>query len=428
MRATGPTAGRMGVRASKATALAAMQQSSKAAAAAAAAASSSKSPAPVEPVQQPTPPPPPMKVEPKEEDFVGPHPSKNSVRRATRLPTAPPLDFSTLRMSAPRIPNPPPRERPRMFDLEEAPVYHPTIEQFSQPMEYIERIARDAKDYGICKIVPPEGWRPPFSIDTEVGHWAASLSLSLSLSLCAALTPTSTRPSASKLACSSSTRSKLPLAPVSISWSSSISSIDSRAVAGSPSPTLAASQSTCGNLSARSAIWEVTKRCAVFGSAFTLSACVDAVCRVQVTDARKWTIVGKALGYNVTANTGICSQLKMAYFRIIVPFEEYVKHVKLAGGPAPPDPVKEATVRDTAQSEEMKAFADKLADAPKMGNGSATLATPTSENGSRAAVPASERVRTASDKLNEALDLQSSKRGKVSAPGEVNAPLISLAM
>lgn len=276
MRATGPTAGRMGVRASKATALAAMQQSSKAAAAAAAAtASSSKSPAPVEPVQQPTPPPPPMKVEPKEEDFVGPHPSKNSVRRATRLPTAPPLDFSTLRMSAPRIPNPPPRERPRMFDLEEAPVYHPTIEQFSQPMEYIERIARDAKDYGICKIVPPEGWRPPFSIDTEVGHCAASLSLSL----CRADTDLLTsRPSASKLACSSSIRSKLPLAPVSTSWSSSTSSIDSRAAAGSPSPILAASRSTCGNSSARSAISEGTKRCAVFGSTFILTACADVMC------------------------------------------------------------------------------------------------------------------------------------------------------
>ena len=85
-------------------------------------------------------------------------------------------------------------------------------------------------------------------------------------------------------------------------------------------------------------------------------------------------------------------------------------------------------MRDTAQSEEMKAFADKLADAPKMGNGSATLATPTSENGSRTAVPQSERVRTASDKLNEALDLQSSKRGKVSAPGEVTATLISLTL
>lgn len=119
----------------------------------------------------------------------------------------------------------------------------------------------------------------------------------------------------------------------------------------------------------------------------------------------------------------------MAYFRIIVPFEEYVKHVKLAGGPAPPDPVKEAAVRDTAQSDEMKAFADKLAEAPRMGSGSATLDTPTSENGSvlRAAVPASERVRTASDKLNEALELKASKTSaKATVPGEVcsMAPLV----
>lgn len=312
-----------------------------------------------------------MKVEPKEEDFVGPHPSKNSVRRATRLPTAPPLDFSTLRMSAPRIPNPPPRERSRMFDLEEAPVYHPTIEQFSQPMEYIERIARDAKDYGICKIVPPEGWRPPFSIDTETFRFKTRLQQLNSLEA-------SARASLNFL-------EQLYL----FHRQQGSSGITIPNIGGKPVD-----------------MWKLKREVGNLGGYQT------------VTDARKWTIVGKALGYNVTANTGICSQLKMAYFRIIVPFEEYVKHVKLAGGPAPPDPVKEATVRDTAQSEEMKAFADKLADAPKMGNGSATLATPTSENGSRTAVPQSERVRTASDKLNEALDLQSSKRGKVSAPGE----------
>lgn len=169
MRAAASTGGRMGgVRASKATALAAMQLNSKAAAAAAANESSAPASA------QPTPPPTQQQQQPQavkeEEEPAGPHPSKNSVRRATRLPTAPPLDFSTLRMSTPRHPNPPPRGKPRMFDLEEAPVYHPTIEQFSQPMEYIERIARQAKQYGICKIVPPQGWRPPFAIDSEVSR------------------------------------------------------------------------------------------------------------------------------------------------------------------------------------------------------------------------------------------------------------------
>ncbi|GAA5978531.1 hypothetical protein JCM10908_004391 [Rhodotorula pacifica] len=373
MRASGPTAGRMGVRASKATALAAMQQSSKAAAAAAAAASSSKSPAPVEPVQQPTPPPAPpaAKPEPKEEEFLGPHPSKNSIRRATRLPTAPPLDFSTLRMSAPRMPNPPPREKPRMFDLEEAPVYHPTIEQFSQPMEYIERIARDAKDYGICKIVPPEGWRPPFSIDTETFRFKTRLQQLNSLEA-------SARASLNFL-------EQLYL----FHRQQGSSGITIPSIGGKPVD-----------------MWKLKREVGTLGGYQT------------VTNARKWTLVGKALGYNVTANTGICSQLKMAYFRIIVPFEEYVKHVKLAGGPAPPDPVKEATVRDTAQSDEMKAFADKLAEAPKIGNGAATLNTPTSENGSssRAPVPASERVRTASDKLNEALELQATKRSKAPLP------------
>lgn len=156
-RMVASSGGRMSVRASKASALAALQLKNKQQAAAAAAASTSAELTPE------------VKSEPVvEEEPLGAHPSKNSARRAMKLPRAPPLDFSTLRTEAPRLPNPPPRQKPRLFELEEAPVYHPTIEEFAQPMEYIESIAQEARQFGICKIVPPEGWRPTFAIDTEV--------------------------------------------------------------------------------------------------------------------------------------------------------------------------------------------------------------------------------------------------------------------
>lgn len=98
-------------------------------------------------------------------------PKNNPARRAAKLAKSPALDFSTIRTSTPRLPNPPPRpkSRPtRMFGIGEAPVYHPTVEEFARPMEYIEKIAVEAKEFGICKIVPPLGWRPPFALDTEV--------------------------------------------------------------------------------------------------------------------------------------------------------------------------------------------------------------------------------------------------------------------
>lgn len=60
-----------------------------------------------------------------------------------------------------------------MFGLEHAPVYHPTILEFAKPLEYIEKIGWEAKEFGICKIVPPEGWRPPFALNTEVRFFFA---------------------------------------------------------------------------------------------------------------------------------------------------------------------------------------------------------------------------------------------------------------
>jgi histone demethylase JARID1 len=68
-----------------------------------------------------------------------------------------------------------PREFPkskqanRLFGLEHCPVFYPTIDEFKEPMKYFESIGSKLKPFGIGKIVPPVGWKPPFVLDTDVG-------------------------------------------------------------------------------------------------------------------------------------------------------------------------------------------------------------------------------------------------------------------
>eukprot|EP00730_Choanoeca_flexa_P007951 TRINITY_DN12416_c4_g2_i2.p1 TRINITY_DN12416_c4_g2~~TRINITY_DN12416_c4_g2_i2.p1 ORF type:complete len:715 (+),score=150.71 TRINITY_DN12416_c4_g2_i2:152-2296(+) len=63
----------------------------------------------------------------------------------------------------------PPDDQPSVFDgVRHCPVYYPTIEQFENPLAFIESIRQEAEQYGICKIVPPKEWQPDFKLqDTQ---------------------------------------------------------------------------------------------------------------------------------------------------------------------------------------------------------------------------------------------------------------------
>ena len=88
------------------------------------------------------------------------------LRDGPPLPVAPTLDLSSVKTpnTRPTVP----KTTPRPFGLTDCPTFHPTPEQFKDPMAYIASISDTAKKYGMCKIVPPMGWNMPFVTDTEV--------------------------------------------------------------------------------------------------------------------------------------------------------------------------------------------------------------------------------------------------------------------
>ncbi|XP_042487225.1 lysine-specific demethylase JMJ18-like isoform X2 [Macadamia integrifolia] len=45
--------------------------------------------------------------------------------------------------------------------IEDAPVFHPSEEEFEDTLGYIAKIRKKAELYGICRIVPPPSWKPP---------------------------------------------------------------------------------------------------------------------------------------------------------------------------------------------------------------------------------------------------------------------------
>ncbi|KAK7269048.1 hypothetical protein RIF29_21763 [Crotalaria pallida] len=64
-------------------------------------------------------------------------------------------------------------EDARRPNLEDAPVFYPTEEEFQDTLTYISSIRSKAEPYGICRIVPPSSWKPPCPLK-EKSIWEGS--------------------------------------------------------------------------------------------------------------------------------------------------------------------------------------------------------------------------------------------------------------
>jgi hypothetical protein len=54
--------------------------------------------------------------------------------------------------------------------IEPMPVFHPSEEEFQNPIEYVEKLITSNEkiaQYGCVKIVPPSSFKPPLAFDTE---------------------------------------------------------------------------------------------------------------------------------------------------------------------------------------------------------------------------------------------------------------------
>ncbi|KAI0032364.1 PLU-1-like protein-domain-containing protein [Vararia minispora EC-137] len=195
---------------------------------------------------------------------------------ADPIPVDTRLDMKSVKTCPPRDDGPRVRRRP--FGLEDCPTYRPSPTEFRDPMAYIQKIAPEAHEYGICKIVPPEGWHMPFVTDTEKFKFTTRVQRLNSIE--------------------ASSRAKVNFLEQLYRYHQQ---------AGNTRMTVPSINNKAMDL------WLLRKEVEAMGGF------------EAVNKARKWADLGRLLGYGGVP--GLSTQIKNAYMRVILPFEKFHRHV-----------------------------------------------------------------------------------------------------
>ncbi|KAL5614416.1 hypothetical protein BROUX41_004521 [Berkeleyomyces rouxiae] len=247
--------------------------------------------------------------------------AKNNSASTTTVPTAttlssmrsPPLDLSTVeRKGQPTAVREPVMKKSRPHDLEEAPTYTPTEEEWKDPMAYMRKISPEASKYGMCKIIPPESWNPDFSIDTERFHFRTRKQELNSVE--------------------GSTRANLTYLDALFKFHKQQGNNIHRLPYVDKKPL---------------DLYKLKKAVEARGG-------FDKVCKLK-----KWAEIGRDLGYSGKIMSSLSTSLKNSYQKWLCPYEEYLRLAKPGvhqqieleyGGPLTPSPAQTPVKKSTANT------------------------------------------------------------------------------
>ncbi|KAL9471033.1 hypothetical protein ACSS6W_008974 [Trichoderma asperelloides] len=241
----------------------------------------------------------------------GYHPSNPPVPLSSMVSA--PLDLTSVeRRGQPTAVREPLKKKTRPHGISEAPTYCPTEDDWRDPLQFINKIAPEASQYGICKIIPPDSWNPEFAIDTEKFHFRTR---------------------------------KQELNSVEGSTRANLTYLDG----------LAKFHKQQGNNLHR--LPYVDKKPL---DLYRLKKAVesrggfDKVCKLK-----KWAEIGRDLGYSGKIMSSLSTSLKNSFQRWLCPYEEYLRlakpgvHQQLEqeyGGPLTPSPAQTPIKRSSANT------------------------------------------------------------------------------